>query len=77
MIVTGVLLSVGVSMIFARTYNQFIASLFIYAGCLYTTFMHKMVLDYVGLVAKHITFKERMVRKTTKKEYCLKDDFKL
>lgn len=35
----GLTLSVGVSMAFAQTYNQFVAGFFIYAGAIYTTFM--------------------------------------
>jgi len=75
-IAIGTPLSIAISMVFAQSYNQFLAAVFIYAGSLYTSLIHKMVLDYVSLVASHLTFKERLVRKTTEKEYCIKDTYK-
>lgn len=59
----GLVSSISVSMILNKSYNQYVGSVFIYVGALYTTFIGKMVMDYVSLTASHLSFKERLVRR--------------
>ena len=45
-------------------------------GLLYTGAIRKMVLQYVDLIAKHLTFKESLSRKAIEKDYRIKDELK-
>jgi hypothetical protein len=51
--IIGISLSIGISMAFAKHYNEFLGGFTVIAALIYASFIHKMVLDYVGLIASH------------------------
>lgn len=73
---TGLLLAIGITVVFSSTTNELLAGVTLYIVVVYFTFMLSFVRDYVALVSKHLTFKEAQARKKTAKEYCLQDEFK-
>ena len=55
LLVLGTLVSVGIAEVFAKSYNQIVASVLVFAGMLYFCFIVNMVLDYAQLVARGLT----------------------
>lgn len=64
----------ALSCVFARGWVAIFAGVALYGGLTYLIIIHRMVREYVNLVGKHLSKKEKVVRNKTVKEYCLKVD---
>lgn len=69
----GFLGSIALSVAFARTINEVLASISLYIGIVYFMFMVSFVREYVCLICKSLTMKEAIARKKTAKDYCISD----
>ena len=54
-----------------------LASCSLFAAFGYLGFIHGMLIDYIDLVSRHLSQKERASRKRALRDMCLKDDPKL
>ena len=57
------LITLGLLFAFARTPMVIIVKPFILASITYSMFIYKMMSDYISLVSRKMTFKERLTRK--------------
>ena len=75
----GTFTGIGLTMAFCRDSASIIAAILIFIAMGYTLVIRDMLFEYLDLVARHTTTKEKVARLQTVKEKCLDrdSDFKL
>ena len=70
----GIILAMGLTMAFCRDMASIIAATAIYLAFGYTLIIKSMLSDYLDLVSRHLTTKEKKARQQCIKERCLPKD---
>ena len=73
-LIPGLLIALGLVFVFARTPLVIVVKPMLFASIGYSGFIFKMMRDYISLVSKKMTFKERLTRKRSQKELHIEND---
>lgn len=65
---------ITLGMVFARTVESVLCRILLYAVAAYPLIIFNMMSEYISLVSKNLTHKEKLARKRTMKELGLKED---